>query len=154
MDSSEYLRLQLSNTAQFIRRNPPSQDSSTNTWKKQLNAAGGTQNTQGIPPQASYLTTQCPRPEEVSNRYTATTVGANSDYYNIMLYKAGAQTCGCGNSSNTSLFQYISSANIATPLNPILGQNPAGVQNCQVVPRATQFSNACCPGKNMVYPSG
>ena len=150
MDSSQYLKLQLSNAPKFVRYNPPSQDSSTQTWKKQLQAAGGTQNNHL--PQSNNC---CPKPEEISNRYVATTVGANSDYYNIMLYKAGQQTCG----SNFPMYQYISSTNTPTPLNPILGQNPAGVENTFFVPRSLQFKEVCdssgdCVGKGMIYPSG
>lgn len=140
----------------FIRYNPTT-DSSTNTWKRQLQAAAGTRKTE-------IYTEVCDafKPEPISNHFTATTVGANKELEQTILYRAGKETCGCAGQTKPPPLQYISSPTLAIPENPIKGVNAAGccdtfVQRYPV--RNNILLNNCdsdgpCPGKGMTYPSG
>lgn len=153
MDASHLLRIRQENMPKFIRYNPTT-DSSTNTWKRQLQSAAGTRNK---PQQQFTQVCDAFKPEPISNHFTATsTDGGNKDYQQTLLYNAGQQTCGCAGNTQPPLFQYISSPALAVPANPVKGQNPAGPCTCINQPygiRNAILDSVCCPGKDMFIPS-
>lgn len=114
MNSSELLEIRKKNITNYIRYNP-TMDSSTHMWKRQLQQAGGSKPNHTFPHVAHSQ-----KHNPISNRFTATTVGGNSDYQQTLLYKAGQETCGCGQEA-PPLFQVIPCPNISTPTNPVLG---------------------------------
>ena len=164
MNSSELLRLHQSNQVNYVRYNPTT-DSSTHIWKKQLQAAGASkQNNRNSALNPSFVTlSDQAKKHPISNHFTATTVGTNSDYQQTLLYKAGKEVCGCG-SEQPPLFQVIPCPNISTPLNPVLG---VPTNYCQVASLETRFKPSCYTltspqgipqvipgkGKGMLYPS-
>jgi len=164
MNSSELLKLNQSNQIKYVRYNPTT-DSSTHIWKQQLQAAGNSkQNIRNSAPNPNYITVcDNDKKDPISNHFTATTVGANSDYQQTLLYKAGKETCGCS-SDKPPLFQILPSENISTPKNPVLG---VPTNYCQVTSLETKFKTSCYTttspqgssklvsgkGKGMIYPS-
>ena len=147
MDSSYLLRIRQENQPKYIRNNPTT-DSSTLTWKRQLQSAGGTRKT-------STFNEVCDayKIAPITNHFSATSVDAKSDCQTTLLYKTGQQSC-----NTLPLYAYISTPTLEVPTNPILGRNPAGPCDGVVIPLKDRFrytcdSNGPCTGKGMVYPS-